>query len=318
MKLSTKHVLGIEKLSTEDISLILDTAQALKRTASSVLKQEKPLQGKTVMNLFHEPSTRTRTSFELAGKSLGANVVNFGASASSMAKGETMKDTVLTLQALSPHIIVLRHAAPGIGEFLVPHVSASIINAGDGAHEHPTQALLDLLTIREKCGAFARLRVAIIGDITHSRVARSNIWGLTKMGAEVRVAGPATMIPPHLEEMGVTVFVNVDEAITDADVVMCLRIQKERQHKNLLPSLKEYARFFGINRQRLVRAQKDAMVMHPGPINRGVEITSAVADGHQSFILKQVANGLAVRMALFYLLAGEGVENVAPQERSRH
>ncbi len=311
MKLSIHHLLDIEHLAPEDITLILDTAQGLKNDRFLTVRREMPLRGKTVINLFHEPSTRTRTSFEMAGKILGATVINFGASTSSMAKGETLKDTVLTLQALSPDIIVIRHAAPGIGQLLAPHVAASIINAGDGAHEHPTQALLDMLTIREKHGSLTGLRIAIIGDIAHSRVARSNMWGLTKMGAEVRIAGPATMLPPFLEKIGVAIFLNVDEAIADADVVMCLRIQRERQSANLLPSLEEYARFFGINEERIRRAKADVMVMHPGPLNRGVEISNAVADGQHSYVLRQVTNGLAVRMALFYLLAGEGGVNVA-------
>ncbi|HNR14456.1 MAG TPA: aspartate carbamoyltransferase catalytic subunit [Thermodesulfobacteriota bacterium] len=311
MTLNTHHILGLEHLASQDISLILDTAQEIKRLSPCAFAREAPLRGKTVINLFYEPSTRTRMSFELAGKTLGAEVLNFTTASSSIVKGETIKDTVLTLQALAPDFIVVRHSAAGVGSLLAPHVSASIINAGDGGHEHPTQALLDLLTIRENRGAIAGLRVAIIGDITHSRVARSNIWGLTKLGADVRVAGPATMVPSHIEKLGVSVFLNVEDAIADADVVMCLRIQLERQNKHLLPSLQEYARFFGINEARITHAGKTVMIMHPGPLNRGVEMSTPVADGPQSFILTQVSNGLAVRMALFYLLAGKGVPDAA-------
>lgn len=311
MSLNTRHLLGLEHVSPEAIALILDTAQGIKEESPSAFAEKAPLRGKTIINLFYEPSTRTRMSFEMAGKILGAHVINFNAATSSMAKGETIKDTVLTLQALAPDIIVVRHPAPGVADLLVPHVSASMVNAGDGAHEHPTQALLDLFTIREEHGTIAGLCVAIIGDITHSRVARSNIWGLTKMGAHVRVAGPATMMPPHLEKLGVSVFLQVEEAIADADVVMCLRVQLERQNNNLLPSLQEYARFFGINEERIRQAKKNVMVMHPGPLNRGVEMSTPVADGPRSFILTQVANGLAVRMAIFYLLAGKGGIDVA-------
>jgi len=310
MKLSTHHLLGLECLTAEDISLILDTAVRMKQEPPGI-EHHQPLAGKTVINLFHEPSTRTRTSFELAGKRLGAQVINFGAGGSSLAKGESLKDTFLTLQALAPHIIVLRHSAAGMGHFLSQHISASLINAGDGAHEHPTQALLDMLTMRDHYCTLHGLTVAIVGDITHSRVARSNIRGLTTMGATVRVAGPVTMLPPHIDRMGATAFLSVDEAISDADVIMCLRIQRERMDQTLLPSLKEYSRFFGVTEERLRPAKKEAMIMHPGPLNRGVEISSAVADGDRSFILKQVTNGLAVRMALFYLLAGEGDTHAA-------
>ena len=311
MILSTKHILGLEHLSAKDITLILDTAHRLKKQNFLPVSRERPLQGKTVINLFHEPSTRTRISFEMAGKILGAHVINFTAGSSSLVKGESLKDTIMTLQALSPQITVIRHSAPGILFRMAPLAAGSIINAGDGAHEHPTQALLDMLTIREHFGTLAGLRVAIVGDITHSRVARSNLWGLTTMGCHVRVAGPATMLPPNLDDMGAAVFLDVDEAITDVDVVICLRIQRERQSEALLPSLKEYTRFFGIDEARLQRANRNAIVLHPGPINRGVEISSAVADGKQSCILKQVANGLAVRTALFCLLAGKGVDHVA-------
>lgn len=311
MTLSTKHLLGIETLSAEEISSILDTAQSMKKEGAPPGKESSPLAGKTIINLFYESSTRTRTSFELAGKRLGADVLNFDFSTSSMSKGETLKDTVINLQAMNPDILVIRHSAPGAAAFVAEAVDASVINAGDGAHEHPTQALLDLLTMKEFRGSIQGLLVAILGDIAHSRVARSNIWGLTKLGATVRVAGPPTMIPPYIENMGVEMFYSVEEAIADVDVIMCLRIQRERQQKYLLPSLEEYAKFFGLNHERLAHAKKDVMIMHPGPINRGVEISSAVADGKNSFILEQVTNGVAVRMACFYLLAGGRQGHVA-------
>ena len=303
MKLKNKDLIGLEELSAEEIGLILDTAKFLK--AIKAPHKLPSLRGKTILNLFYEPSTRTRTSFETAGKRLGADVINFAASASSISKGESLKDTVLNLQAMGPDIIIVRHSIPGTANLIARNVSASVINAGDGAHEHPTQALLDLLTIKERFGNIKGLQAALIGDITHSRVARSNIWGLTKLGAKVRVVGPPTLIPFQVEKMGVQVFYNVEEAIKGVDVVMCLRIQKERQDQSLLPSLKEYSRFFGINQERLKKAKRRAMVMHPGPMNRGVEITSEAADSGQSFILRQVTNGVAVRMALFYLMASQ-------------
>ncbi len=311
MKLKSKDLLGLEELTSEEISFILALAQSMKENFSPEKKKPPPLKGKLIINLFYEPSTRTRTSFEIAGKRLGADIINFDFSASSMSKGETFKDTVLNLHAMKPDIIVIRHSVSGAPQFVANNISASVINAGDGAHEHPTQALLDLFTIKETFGRIERLRVAIIGDISHSRVARSNIWGLTKLGALVKIAGPPTLIPAQIEKMGVEVFYDVDAAIKDVDVIMCLRIQTERQNQSLLPSLKEYSQFFGINQERLGKAKPRAMVMHPGPINRGVEITSDVADGKKSLTLKQVANGLAVRMALFYLLAGGNQKNVA-------
>lgn len=311
MKLKSKDLLGLEELTSEEISLILATAKSMQEIFFQKKKEPPPLKGKLIINLFYEPSTRTRTSFEIAGKRLGADIVNFDFSTSSMLKGETFKDTVLNLHAMKPDIIVIRHSVSGAPQFVANNISASVINAGDGAHEHPTQALLDLFTIKETFGRIERLRVAIIGDISHSRVARSNIWGLTKLGAHVRVAGPPTLIPSHIEEMGIEVFYDLDAAIKDVDVIMCLRIQTERQNQNLFPSLKEYSRFFGINREKLGKAKPGAMVMHPSPINRGVEITSDVVDGEKSLILKQVANGTVVRMALFYLLAGGNPKNVA-------
>ena len=310
MKLKSKDLLGLEELTSEEISLILATAKSMQEIFSQEKKEPPSLKGKLIINLFYEPSTRTRNSFEIAGKRLGADVINFDFSTSSMSKGETFKDTVLNLHAMKPDIIVIRHSLSGAPQFIANNISASVINAGDGAHEHPTQALSDLFTIKETFGRIERLRVAIIGDISHSRVARSNIWGLTKLGAHVKVAAPPTLIPSHIEKMGVEVFYDVDAAIKDVDIIMCLRIQTERQSQNLFPSLKEYSRFFGINQERLSKAKPGVMVMHPGPINRGVEITSDVADGEKSLILKQVSNGIAVRMALFYLLAGGNHKNV--------
>lgn len=301
MRLKKKDLLGLEGLSAPEITLILDTAKAMKEQALC----RPSLSGKTVLNLFYEASTRTRTSFELAGKRLGADVVNFNFSASSMSKGETLKDTVLTLQAMSPQLIVVRHSAPGVAKLIADIVPASVINAGDGSHEHPSQALLDIFTMREQRGTVEGLEVAIVGDIAHSRVARSNIWGLTTLGARVRVAGPLTMIPPEVEKLGVQVFFDLEKALAGVDVIICLRIQLERQNQLLFPSVREYARFFGINPSRLRHAKKNAMIMHPGPLNRGVEVTSDLADGNRSYILTQVTNGVAVRMALFHLLAGE-------------
>lgn len=305
MRLKRKDLLGLEGLSAREVMLILDTAKAMKKQALGSLPCRPSLCGKTVLNLFYEASTRTRTSFELAAKRLGADVVNFNFSASSMSKGETLKDTVLNLQAMNPHLMVVRHSAPGVAKLIADLVPASVINAGDGSHEHPSQALLDIFTMQEQRGVVEGLEVAIVGDIAHSRVARSNIWGLTTLGARVRVAGPLTMIPPEMEKLGVQVFSDLDQALAEVDVIICLRIQLERQNQHLFPSVREYARFFGINPARLRRAKKNVMVMHPGPLNRGVEITSDLADGNRSYILTQVTNGVAVRMALFHLLAGE-------------
>lgn len=262
------------------------------------------LRGKTIVNLFFEASTRTRTSFEIAGKRLSADTINITASSSSVVKGETLEDTAKNIEAMKPDIIVMRHAASGACHYLAERVDCSIINAGDGAHEHPSQALLDMLTIRQHKGRLEGLKVAIVGDITHSRVARSNLYGLTRMGAEVRLAGPGTMVPPGIERMGARVYNDMREAIAGADVVMMLRIQLERQGKTLLPTLREYAKFYGLNTENLKLAAPDALVMHPGPVNRGVELSSYVADGPQSVILDQVENGVAVRMALLYLVLG--------------
>ena len=304
MAFNHKHILGIEQLSAEDITLILDTAESFKEISLRPIKKVPTLRGKTVINIFFEASTRTRTSFEIAGKRLSADTVNISASTSAVVKGETLEDTARNLEAMKPDIIVMRHSCSGAPHYLAERCDFSVINAGDGAHEHPSQALLDLLTIRQEKGRIDGLIVAIIGDITHSRVARSNVYALTKMGAEVRLCGPGTMLPPGIERLGAKVFNSVDDAVTGADVVMTLRIQQERQGKTMLPSLREYAMFYGINPERLKLAKPDAIVMHPGPMNRGVEISSVVADGPQNVILDQVENGVAVRMALLYLVSG--------------
>ncbi len=304
MAFNHKHILGIEQLSAEDITLILDTAESFKEISLRPIKKVPTLRGKTVINVFFEASTRTRTSFEIAGKRLSADTVNISASTSAVVKGETLEDTARNLEAMKPDIIVMRHSCSGAPHYLAERCDFSVINAGDGAHEHPSQALLDLLTMRQEKGRISGLIVAIIGDITHSRVARSNVYALTKLGAEVRLCGPGTMLPPGIERLGAKVFNRVDDAVTGADVVMTLRIQQERQGKTMIPSLREYAMFYGINPERLKLAKPDAIVMHPGPMNRGVEISSAVADGPQNVILDQVENGVAVRMALLYLVSG--------------
>jgi aspartate carbamoyltransferase catalytic subunit len=306
MGLAGKDLLSMRELTVDEIRLILDTAESMKEVACRDIKKVPALRGKTLINLFYEPSTRTRTSFEIAGKWLSADVINISISSSSVAKGESLKDTGLTLQAMHPDVVVIRHPSAGAAEFLAKRLAASIINAGDGAHEHPSQALLDLFTIREKVGRLEGLKAAIIGDIAHSRVARSNIHGMQKMGMEVRVAGPRTMLPRFVERLGVEVFTNLDRAIAEVDVIMMLRLQTERQQAGLFPSLREYSRLFGLTVERLKAAQSNVLIMHPGPINRGVEIASDVADGPYSLILNQVENGLAVRMALLYLLAGGG------------
>ena len=307
MKLAKKDILGIEDMTTDEINLILDTAESFLEISTREIKKVPTLRGKSVINLFYEASTRTRTSFELAGKRLSADTINISASTSSVVKGETLIDTARNLEAMNPDIIVIRHSAAGAPHLLAGLVRQSIINAGDGAHEHPSQALLDMLTIREKKGKIAGLKVAIIGDIAHSRVARSNIYGLSKMGAEVVVAGPPTMLPREVDKLGVRAYTKLEEAVTDADVVMMLRIQLERERQNIFPSLREYARHYCLNRLNLGLAKKDVIVMHPGPINRGVEISPDIADDPScSVILNQVNNGVAVRMALLYLLTGGG------------
>ena len=304
MKLNRKDILGIQDFSVEEINLVLDTAESFIEVSTREIKKVPTLRGKTVINLFYEASTRTRTSFEIAGKRLSADTINISASTSSMVKGETLIDTAKNLEAMNPDIIVIRHSAAGAPHLLAGLLKQSIINAGDGAHEHPTQALLDMMTIRSKKGRIAGLKVAIVGDITHSRVARSNIHGLTKMGAQVSVAGPATMLPRGVESLGVRAYTRIDDAIRDADIVMMLRIQTEREKNNIFPSLREYANHFSLNSRNITLAREDALIMHPGPMNRGVEISPDIADGPRSIILDQVTNGVAVRMALLYLLTG--------------
>lgn len=300
----TKDLLGIKDLTPNEINFILDTASGFKDVLARDIKKVPPLRGKTVVNLFFEPSTRTRTSFTLAGKRLSADVVNFSVNTSSVVKGETLKDTALTIQSLGADFIVIRHASSGVPHFLSKILNISIINAGDGANEHPTQALLDLFTIRSHKKKINGLTVAIIGDIAHSRVAKSNIYGLTKLGAKVRVICPPTLMPAEIDKLGVDVFHSIEQGIKNADVIMTLRLQLERQVKGFLPSLEEYFKLYGLTAERLKLARDNAIVMHPGPMNRGVEIDSEVADGPQSVILEQVTNGIAVRMAVLYILAG--------------
>jgi len=297
-----KDLLGIAELSPAEIQLILETADSFREVAERPIKKVPTLRGQTVINLFFESSTRTRSSFEIAEKRLSADSLNFSASSSALSKGESLVDTAMNLQAMAPDLIVIRHAYPGAPHMLARRLKAGVINAGDGAHEHPTQALLDAYTIRQRKGRIGGLKVAIVGDIEHSRVVRSNIHLLTKMGAEVTVAGLYTMMPVGMEKLGVRVSHDLDEAIEGADVVMMLRIQRERAGNMLFPSVKEYFRLFGLTAARLARAKEDVILMHPGPMNRGVEIASEVADGPFSVILEQVANGVAVRMAVLYLL----------------
>ncbi len=306
MNLKSKDLLGLKDISAEEIEYILDTAKTMKYVITSNNKKTPHLQGKSIITLFYENSTRTRLSFELASKYMSASAANISASSSSVAKGETLIDTGRTIDMMGSDVIIIRHPQSGAPHLLSKHVNASVINAGDGMNEHPTQALLDMFTMREKMGSLKGLKVAIMGDIYHSRVARSNIWGLTKMGAEVSIAGPATLLPPGIEKMGARVFSTIQEALIDADVVMSLRLQLERQKKALFPSVREYSRFFGLDEKRLQMAKKDALIMHPGPVNRGVELTSAVADSDSSVINEQVTNGVAVRMALLYLLTRRG------------
>ncbi len=306
MGLKRKDLLDIRSLEPAEIQTILDTAASMKEIATREIKKVPALRGKTVVNLFLEPSTRTRTSFEIAGKWLSADVVNVSGSSSSVVKGETLVDTARNLEAMSPDCVVVRHAASGAPHLLARVLHCSVINAGDGMHEHPTQALLDLLTIREKRGHLEGLSVAIVGDIAHSRVARSNIAGMRKVGMTVTVAGPPTLIPAGIEELGVKVAYRLDDAIRDVDVIMMLRLQQERMTANYIPSLREYSRLYGLSLDRLRGARDDVLIMHPGPVNRGIELSPEVADGPYSVILDQVANGVAVRMALLYLLVGGG------------
>ncbi len=310
MNLRTRHLLGIEPLSAEEIGLILDTAEGFVEISTREIKKVPTLRGRTVVNFFVEPSTRTRSSFELAEKRLSADSINFSASTSSLVKGETLLDTARNLEAMAPDFIVMRHGQAGAPHFLARHCRSSIINAGDGAHEHPTQALLDAFTIRQHRKTIAGLRVAIIGDVLHSRVARSNVILLTRLGAEVTLCAPPTLMPRDAERLGAAVTYRMEDALDGADVVMMLRIQLERMQSGFFPSLREYAHLYGLDREKLRHARADAIVMHPGPINRGVEIAGDVADGAASVILEQVANGVAVRMAVLYLLAG-GAEREA-------
>lgn len=311
MGLSKKDILDMESLASEEINLILQTAESFREVLGRDIKKVPTLRGKTVINLFFEASTRTRTSFEIAAKRLSADTINISASASSVQKGETLADTVKNIEAMNSDVIIIRHSASGAPHFIAGRLKASVVNAGDGTHEHPSQALLDMLTIREKKGKIDGLKVAIIGDIAHSRVARSNIHGLIKMGANVILYGPRTLIPHGIENVAgahcntpLRVASSMEEALTGADVVMMLRIQLERQGRSLFPSVREYSNFFGLNGKNLSLAKEDAIIMHPGPMNRGVEISSDVADGSRSVILDQVNNGIAVRMAMLYLLAG--------------
>jgi aspartate carbamoyltransferase catalytic subunit len=312
MSWNRKHLLDIESLTADEIVTVLDTARAFKAVGERAIKKVPALRGKTVVNLFVEPSTRTRISFELAEQRLSADVINFSAEASSFKKGETLKDTARNLEALNTDFIVIRHSASGAPHFLARVLNASVINAGDGAHEHPTQALLDVFTIRERKGKIAGLNITILGDILYSRVARSNIWALLKLGATVTLCGPATLVPKTFEQMGCRVTYDVEEAIRDADIINLLRIQHERQRKTMFPSINEYIQLFGLNQARLAKAKPDALIMHPGPINRGVEIDSDIADSGRSLILEQVTNGLAVRMAVLFLVnGGKGPQEVA-------
>jgi aspartate carbamoyltransferase catalytic subunit len=302
--LRSKDLVGIEPLTPDEITLLLDTAESMRAIGQRAIKKVPALRGRMVVNLFFEASTRTRFSFETAEKWLSADSLNFAAKGSSVEKGESLLDTAKNLQAMSPDLIVIRHGSPGVPHFLARHLKAGVVNAGDGAHEHPTQALLDALTIRQRFGRLGGLKITIAGDIAHSRVVRSNIWLLTKMGAKVTVCGPPTLLPPHMDRMGVAVTTDFDAALDGADVVMMLRMQLERQGKSLFPSTREYFRHYGLDGKRLARAKPEAIVMHPGPMNRGVEIASDVADSGRSVILEQVANGVAVRMAVLYLLLG--------------
>jgi aspartate carbamoyltransferase catalytic subunit len=312
MSWTRKHLLDTDSLSLEEINTVLDTARAFKAVGERAIKKVPALRGKTVVNLFIEPSTRTRISFELAAIRLSADVINFSAEASSLKKGETLKDTARNLEALNADVIIIRHSAGGAPHFLSRVLRGSVVNAGDGAHGHPTQALLDAFTIREKKGRVAGLNVTILGDVLYSRVARSNLWSLTKLGAHVTLCGPPTLVPRVFEQMGCRVTYNVDEAIADADVITLLRIQHERQRKAMFPSLAEYTSLFGLNQARLARTKPDVLIMHPGPINRGVEIDSDIADGTRSVILEQVTNGLAVRMAVLFLVTGgQGPQEIA-------
>jgi aspartate carbamoyltransferase catalytic subunit len=311
-----KDLVGLEGLSGETITGILDTAEPFKEISERAIKKVPVLRGKTIVNLFFEPSTRTRISFEFAEKRLGADTVNISSSGSSVVKGETLVDTARNLEAMRIDMVVIRHSSSGAARFLADRIPSNVINGGDGQHEHPTQALLDMLTIRDRLGRLEGLKVCIVGDIVHSRVARSNIFGLRALGAEVAVCGPRTLIPYGIEQLGVEIFNHIEDAIQWADALNVLRLQLERMQTGFIPSLREYNRVFGVTQVRLEKAPRDTVILHPGPMNRGVEIDSAVADGPQSVILPQVTNGVAVRMAVLYLLAGgvPGGAEAAKQE----
>ncbi|HHI03138.1 MAG: aspartate carbamoyltransferase [Candidatus Zixiibacteriota bacterium] len=308
MKLQSRHLLGLEGVTADEISLILDTAESFREIIERPIKKVPTLRGITVLNLFYEPSTRTKISFELAEKRLSADTITFTTSTSSVKKGETLKDTVRNIEAMKINMVVVRHSSSGVPYFLTQCLDSNIINAGDGSHEHPTQALLDLFTIRQKYGKLEGLRVVLIGDVKHSRVVRSNIWGLKTMGVSVAVCGPSTLLPYEVEKFGVDVYTDLDKAIDGADVVNIMRIQLERQQSGLLASQREYTNLFGMTAERLKLLNKNYTVMHPGPMNRGVEITPEVADGKASVVLEQVTNGQAVRMAVLYLLSGKWEE----------
>ncbi|MCK8825325.1 aspartate carbamoyltransferase catalytic subunit [Fuchsiella alkaliacetigena] len=304
MSFNRRRLLGLEELTGEEIDLILNTAESMKEIFTRQVKKVPTLRGKTIINLFYEPSTRTKSSFDLAGKRLSADMMSLSISMSSVVKGESLVDTAKTLEAMGAEAVIIRHGIPGTPKLLAETIDAAVLNAGDGAHEHPTQGLLDMYTIREKRGKIAGETVLIVGDIKHSRVAKSNIWGLKKLGAEVRVAGPPTLIPPEIEKMGVEVYYDLEEALVGVDVVNILRIQLERQEGGFLPSLREYTELYGMNQERLQLANDGVTVMHPGPMNRGIEIAPEVAYGEESVITDQIPNGVAVRMALLYLLTG--------------
>lgn len=304
MEHNRAHLLDLQSYSKQDIENILQTAKSFKEVSARDVKKVPALRGKTVVLLFFEPSTRTRTSFELAAKRLSADTINISASASSLSKGETILDTAKNIEAMNVDALVVRHSCAGVPQKLAAELGCSIINAGDGCRAHPTQALLDLFTIKEKCGRIEGLKIGMVGDILHSRVARSNIWGLTKLGAQVTLCGPSTLIPKGVEAMGVDVCYDVDEVVAQSDVLMLLRVQKERQQDKYLPSIREYAKVFGINQERMKKAKKGVVIMHPGPTNRGVELSAEVADGPYSVILNQVTNGIAIRMATLYLVLG--------------
>lgn len=302
MNFERKDLLDLQSLSADEINLILDTAKSFREVLERPIRKLPTLRGKTIANLFFEPSTRTRLSFELSAKRLNADVINFSSSASSVLKGESLLDTAKNIMAMKVDAMVVRHPAAGAAHFLAQQLPVAVINAGDGAHEHPTQGLLDLYTIREKKGKISGLKVGIVGDVSHSRVARSDIWGLVKLGAKVKVCGPPTLIPPDIEKMEVEVTYVIEEVLQESDVVIMLRIQKERQKTSFIPTIEEYREFFSLNEERIKKAKKDLIIMHPGPVNRGVELSATVADSERSVILEQVTNGIAVRMAVLYLL----------------